>query len=1716
MKREEIRMNDRARKRRKKDVCNVGVDRWEGLESEGRVVGTRSKAFVGRYVRKEFDGNVVFLGKVVSNTSGLYRVNYENGDCEDLECGEVLELLMQEGDFNEELNIRKKKLDELIEMSDLKMQSRSSGRKVVASANGLDSVETSSVSKLSSGRKALDPDGVRLFEEADSSSDSCEYVRVGDSCSETEIPLIPPPSLPPSSGSICIPEEYASHLFSVYNFLRSFSIRLFLSPFGLDDFVGSLNCVVPNTLLDAIHVALMRALKRHLEMLLSDGSEIASKCLRCIDWSLLDTLTWPVYLVQYLLVMGYKKGPEWKEFYSGILDREYYTLSAAKKLMVLQILCDDVIESAELRAEINMREDLEVVTDSDGTANVALENGPKRVHPRYSKTSACKDPEAMAIIAECHESQSPCHPSSLGSKITEIDANAADVDQDGNGDECRLCGMDGTLLCCDGCPHVYHSRCIGLSKVLIPEGSWFCPECTVNMARPTLRMGTALAGAEIFGIDLYEQVFLGTCNHLLVLKGSINAEPLFRYYNRNDIPKVLRVLYSSQQHTTLYSGICKAILQYWEIPEDKVLYLPGKNEIGTKLVATLSNTFSGQEIHKALDRIKGEKCASRDIEALSCYKNDFKEALFDDTSLNTVTQTDFPGLHRNNDATIQHVCSLTNTKFHEQVGTESTISIGSSSLQADPSDLTHQSLADRSSVIDFATCTSGISHGNNRGHANGMFLPAKNGLLSCENKEGKHGDGGRSEGAFADDCSYMGSFFKPQAYINQYILGDVAASAAANLAVLTSVENRVSKAPSSLNPRKVLSANISLQIKAFSSASVRFFWPNSEKKLLEVPRERCGWCLSCKSPATSKKGCLLNLVASNAMKGAARILGGPRLIMNGEGNFHCIANYILYMEERLRGLVVGPFQTASYRKQWQKQVEQASTCSATKLLLLESLPFTAVEFQTTDCLGFLFLELFVENIRLIALSGGWVKMVDEGSVESSFVQSATCSVGSTQKHGPGGRRNRKQSASQIATNPCHGNLSYINWWRGRKVSKLVFQKRMLPCSMVKKAARQGGSRKISGIYYTEGSEIPKRSRRFAWRAAVEMSKNASQLALQVRYLDLHVKWSDFVRPEQHSLDGKGSEAEASAFRNALICDKKIQENKIRYGLAFGNQKHLPSRVMKNIISVEQNQDGKDKFWFSESHIPLYLIKEYEENSEKVPFLSTKKASFMLSKLQRRQLKASRRDIFLYLMHKGEKLEKCSCASCQQDVLLRDAAKCSACQGYCHKDCTIPFHTKEEPEFVITCNQCYHENEKARTLYENSKKSPTSQLSFQGQEYQNAVTDNKCARQTGYHLPLVSLGTMKSHSAKKPLTTGPNRQQVRRVPASYGLKWKKKNSVETGANFRLSNILLRGNADMEPSMQPNCCLCLKPYNSGLMYICCEACKQWYHADAIQLEESKIFDVVGFMCCKCHRQRSPVCPFMDLECRKQRMKTLNQGSAAIREQPKRCDTPMPESHTKMEEVIIEDDDPLLFSLEKVEQIMELPSEVDLELYTARLQKLPVSRFVNCEMDMNDSSVNLSHVESTPLEASNILNTAEKAFSPQVEWDLPIKNETVNCEGVNYEDMEFEPQTFFSFSDLLVSEDDQLDIFCRESSGFDTILQSHPPEGNEMITAKDHKELAAAVEPAANTVICQICSHTEPAPDLSCEICGIWIHNHCSPWVEPSSWEERWRCGLCREWR
>lgn len=95
-----------------------------------------------------------------------------------------------------------------------------------------------------------------------------------------------------------------------------------------------------------------------------------------------------------------------------------------------------------------------------------------------------------------------------------------------------------------------------------------------------------------------------------------------------------------------------------------------------------------------------------------------------------------------------------------------------------------------------------------------------------------------------------------------------------------------------------------------------------------------------------------------------------------------------------------------------------------------------------------------ENIHYIALLGDWVKIVDGSSVESSATH-GTSAAGLSQKRGPG-RRGRKPSVMPEVTADEDLDISdAFVWWRGGMLSKVLFQKGILPHIAVKNSARQG-------------------------------------------------------------------------------------------------------------------------------------------------------------------------------------------------------------------------------------------------------------------------------------------------------------------------------------------------------------------------------------------------------------------------------------------------------------------------------------------------------------------------------------------------------------------------------------------------------------------------------------------------------------------------------------
>lgn len=107
--------------------------------------------------------------------------------------------------------------------------------------------------------------------------------------------------------------------------------------------------------------------------------------------------------------------------------------------------------------------------------------------------------------------------------------------------------------------------------------------------------------------------------------------------------------------------------------------------------------------------------------------------------------------------------------------------------------------------------------------------------------------------------------------------------------------------------------------------------------------------------------------------------------------------------------------------------------------------------------------------------------------------------------------------------------------------------------------------------------------------------------------------------------------------------------------------------------------------------------------------------------------------------------------------------------------------------------------------------------------------------------------------------------------------------------------------------------------------------WYHADALQLEEARNFNLLGFKCNKCRRKGSPKCPHAHPDYKKPEPELLNNGNSNKGTTSDVLRLVHPTSLSSLsgeEDFVTVDDDPLLYSYGIVEPIAEQTLETKIQ--------------------------------------------------------------------------------------------------------------------------------------------------------------------------------------------
>ena len=445
-----------------------------------------------------------------------------------------------------------------------------------------------------------------------------------------------------------------------------------------------------------------------------------------------------------------------------------------------------------------------------------------------------------------------------------------------------------------------------------------------------------------------------------------------RYYDRDDLGKVLKFLCSAEDYSPLYADICKEISRYWAIPMDEYCAQTaaailqngdppqGVESQGFSAVkmrqdsgrASMSNvTQIALEHSMTLPNMKGDLAAG-----VMVSKKGPKNQADDWSGTETFVNRSAGKLCSNIDGLTaavtenqsSSICAdsvnlqITEVVLPQRIDQDSDLlSSRSFSQPTGLTDLVQQRFSDKSTMLgDFASSMTIGTIAAFRDDADSRISSLTEGSQPIN-----------LNSVIGQRSALSWKAFHPQAYVNQYVLGEVAASAAADLVTLDSDECKYYKLgtnASSLNVRrrKAASATTAMQLKAFSRASTRFVWTNAERRFIEGPRERCGWCISCKGAAVNKKGCLLNLALSHAGKtGLIRGHAGirPPVKIYEKSHISAIATHILNMVGHLCGLLVGALADPTYKKRWCASVRDASLCRMLRPLLLEvssSLLFT--------------------------------------------------------------------------------------------------------------------------------------------------------------------------------------------------------------------------------------------------------------------------------------------------------------------------------------------------------------------------------------------------------------------------------------------------------------------------------------------------------------------------------------------------------------------------------------------------------------------------------------------------------------------------------------------------------------------------------------------------------------------------------------------------------
>ncbi|XP_055824598.1 increased DNA methylation 1-like isoform X2 [Solanum dulcamara] len=106
-----------------------------------------------------------------------------------------------------------------------------------------------------------------------------------------------------------------------------------------------------------------------------------------------------------------------------------------------------------------------------------------------------------------------------------VSRTAQAEERDQNDDSCGRCGDGGELICCDNCPATFHLACLFSQE--LPEGSWYCSQCTCQKCGDVVKYSEALSSPSGLKCSQCEHKYHETCSNLRITKSGLASDTWF-------------------------------------------------------------------------------------------------------------------------------------------------------------------------------------------------------------------------------------------------------------------------------------------------------------------------------------------------------------------------------------------------------------------------------------------------------------------------------------------------------------------------------------------------------------------------------------------------------------------------------------------------------------------------------------------------------------------------------------------------------------------------------------------------------------------------------------------------------------------------------------------------------------------------------------------------------------------------------------------------------------------------------------------------------------------------------------------------------------------------------------------------------------------------------------------------------------------------------------